>query len=90
MTETQKSDTNMDSNSPSQESTVVVRVPKPNLQVVVLGLIALITLFQTFQLMRISSKAGAVSVKSAPASTTNSGTGTGTDSEVPESMVGGC
>ncbi|HBY09966.1 hypothetical protein A2473_02190 [candidate division WWE3 bacterium RIFOXYC2_FULL_42_13] len=90
MTETQKSDTNIDSNSSSQENTVVVRVPKPNLQVVVLGLIALITLFQTFQLMRISSKAGALSVKSAPTTTTNSGTDTGTDSEVPESMVGGC
>jgi len=70
MTETQKSETNT---TPIQESTVIVRVPKPNLQVVVLGLIALITLFQTFQLMRISAKAG-----------------TGTDSDVPESMVGGC
>jgi len=87
MTETQKSETNT---TPIQESTVIVRVPKPNLQVVVLGLIALITLFQTFQLMRISAKASTVSVKSGPDTTTNSGTGTGTDSDVPESMVGGC
>ena len=87
MTETQKSETNT---TPIQESTVIVRVPKPNLQVVVLGLIPIIPIFQTFQLMRISAKASTVSVKSAPATTTNSGTGTGTDSDVPESMVGGC
>ena len=35
--------------SPSINNTVVLRVPKPNIQIVVLGLIAVITLFQTFQ-----------------------------------------
>lgn len=71
-------------------NTVVLRVPKPNLQIIVLGLIAVITLFQTFQLVRISSKASSASVKVAPATTTNSGTGTGSNADVPQSMVGGC
>ena len=73
------------------EGTVVLRVPKPNLQIVALGLIAVITLFQTFQLIRISSKASTSTVKAAPASTTtNGGTGTGSNADVPQSMVGGC
>lgn len=71
-------------------STVVLRVPKPNLQIIVLGLIAIITLFQTFQLVRISSQANLSTIKAAPATTTNSGTGTGSDADVPQSMVGGC
>lgn len=71
--------------------TVVVRVPKPNLQVVVLALIALITLFQTYELVRIGSKASSAAVKTAaPAITTNSGSGTGSGSDAPQSMVGGC
>lgn len=73
------------------DNTVVLRVPKPNLQIVVLGLVAFITLFQTFQLVRISSKASSASVKAVPATTTtNSGTDTGSDADVPQSMVGGC
>lgn len=74
---------------------MVVRIPKPNIQVMVLGLIAFITLFQTFQLVRIGGKANAATVKSAPASAashsgaaTQQGTGSGAD--VPQSMVGGC
>lgn len=81
MTENQRIETN---------NAIVLRVPKPNLQIVVLGLIAVITLFQTFQLVRISSKASASTVKAAPATTTNSGTGTGSNADVPQSMVGGC
>lgn len=74
-----------------RETSVVLRVPKPNLQILVLGLIAIITLFQTFQLVRISSKATSASLKAAPATTTtNSGTGTGSNADVPQSMVGGC
>ena len=73
-----------------EEGTVVLRVPKPNLQIVALGLIAVITLFQTFQLVRISSKASTAPVKAAPAATTNTGTGTGSNTDVPQSMVGGC
>lgn len=41
---------------PSNEGTMVLRVPKPNMQVAVLGLVAFITLFQTFQLIRIDRK----------------------------------
>jgi len=73
---------------------MVLRIPKPNVQIVVLGLVAAITLFQTFQLVRISSKANSVSVKAespVAATTTNSGPSTtGGSAEVPESMVGGC
>ncbi|MDO8619415.1 MAG: hypothetical protein Q7R49_05765 [Candidatus Daviesbacteria bacterium] len=79
----------MTENQKSQPD-VVLRVPKPNLQIVVLGLIAVITLFQTFQLVRISSKASTSTVKAAPATTTNSGAGTGSNADVPQSMVGGC
>ncbi|MBI2314503.1 hypothetical protein HYU93_00365 [Candidatus Daviesbacteria bacterium] len=91
MTENQRVETNTTRHSPSQENnnTVVLRVPKPNLQIVVLGLIAVITLFQTFQLVRISSKASATPVKVAPA-TTSGGVGTGSNADVPQSMVGGC
>lgn len=80
----------MTKSSGQDNNTVVLRVPKPNLQIVVLGLIAVITLFQTFQLVRISSKASSASVKTAPATTTNTGTGTGSNADVPQSMVGGC
>ena len=72
---------------PKQDNTMVLRIPKPNIQVVVLGLVAFITLFQTFQLVQISAKSGSAPVKSAPAAVTNPGSG-GTD--VPQSMVGGC
>ena len=76
---------------PSTNNTVVLRVPKPNIQIVVLGLIAVITLFQTFQLVRISSRASPTSAKAVPAAvTTNGGTGTGSNADVPQSMVGGC
>lgn len=77
--------------STSSENTVTLRVLKPNLQVVVLGLVAFITLFQTVQLVKIGEKAGSTPVKAAPAAattTTTSGSGSGTD--VPQSMVGGC
>ena len=69
-------------------SSLVIRVPKPNIQVAVLGLIAFITLFQTFQLLRISTQAGSAPVKAAAAPA--AATGTGSSAEVPQSMVGGC
>ena len=60
---------------------MMIRVPKPNMQVIVLGLVAVITLFQTFQLLRISSQVGSTtSVKTVAPATT----------DVPQSMVGGC
>lgn len=82
-------------NVPAQavDNTMVVRIPKPNMQVAVLGLVAFITLFQTFQLVRISGKTSAAPVKAVPAaanSTTSTGGGTGSNASTPESMVGGC
>lgn len=92
----QKETTAVIHNIPKQpmDNTVTLRIPKPNIQVVVLGLVAFITLFQTFQLIRISSaNTGGTVVKSAPAPATNTGSGTGgsgTDANAPQSMVGGC
>lgn len=80
----------------SNEGAMVLRVPKPNMQVAVLGLVAFITLFQTFQLVRINSASGSTTVKAAPAAATSTGsshtgtTETGGNAEVPQSMVGGC
>lgn len=72
-------------------NTMVVRVPKPNMQVLVLGLIAFITLFQTFQLVRISGASSSAPVKAAPAAANaTSGSGTGSNADTPQSMVGGC
>lgn len=73
-------------------STMVLRVPKPNVQVIVLGLVAFITLFQTFQLVRISGASSNAPVKAAPAAATAATTtgGTGSSADVPQSMVGGC
>ncbi len=73
-------------------NTMVLRVPKPNVQIAVLGLVAFITLFQTFQLIRISEKAGSTSVKVAPAvaTTTSTGAKNSSSTNTPQSMVGGC
>lgn len=72
------------------DNTVVLRVPKPNMQVVVLGLVAFITLFQTFQLVRISGASSSTPVKAAPPATTTGSGGTGSNADTPQSMVGGC
>ena len=95
MTDKQNAETSPIHHVPNKtdKNTVVLRVPKPNLQVIVLGLIAIITLFQTFQLIRINSSAGSAKVTAAPAATsntTNTGSGTGSNADVPQSMVGGC
>lgn len=71
------------------DNTMTIRVPKPNMQVAVLGLVAFITLFQTFQLVRISGSASSAPVKAASTTTTSTG-GTGSNANTPQSMVGGC
>lgn len=94
MTENQEPETNEAHHSSSPvNNLVVLRFPKPNLQVVVLGLIALVTLFQSFQLMRISAQASATPSKAVPASApaaNSTSSGTGSNADVPQSMVGGC
>ncbi len=73
------------------DNAMVLRVPKPNMQVAVLGLVAFITLFQTIQLVRISGRTSSAPVKSAPAAVTSTGSGgSGSNADVPQSMVGGC
>lgn len=93
MTDTKTSTTAAIHEVPKREGgdTITLRVPKPNMQIAVLGLVAFITLFQTFQLVRISGSSSAVTVKSAPAAATAStGSGTGGNASAPQSMVGGC
>jgi len=95
MTEKQKTETNATRHLPSKsnDNAVVLRVPKPNLQIVVLGLIAVITIFQTFQLIAVNAKANTAKVTTAPASapaTNNGSSGTGSNANAPQSMVGGC
>ncbi len=75
----------------TMSNTVVLRLPKPNMQVIVLGLVAIITLFQAIQLSNISRKATSAPVGSATATTSSSpGGGTGSHADAPQSMVGGC
>lgn len=75
------------------DNAITFRVPRPNIQVAVLGLVAFITLFQTFQLVRISGSTGNATVKAHPAAATSTGgggTGSGANADTPQSMVGGC
>ena len=94
MTEHKTTETGAIHHVPQQagDNTLTLRVPKPNMQVTVLGIVAFITLFQTFQLVRISGVTSSSPVKSAPAATTTSsqGSGTGSNAQTPQSMVGGC
>lgn len=93
MAEKKASETNAMHQIPQQgNNAMVLRIPKPNMQVAVLGIVAFITLFQTFQLVRISGASNSTSVKALPAATTTSthSSGTGSNADVPESMVGGC
>lgn len=75
---------------PQASHAVVLRVPRLNAQIIILSLIALITLLQTFQLIRISSKASTAIVKTTPASVPSSNTPGGSSADEPQSMVGGC
>lgn len=67
-------------------------LPKINMQVIILSLIAIITLFQTFQLVRINAKASSAAIKSSvPAASSGSQPqNAASSSDVPQSMVGGC
>lgn len=77
---------------PAPGKTITLRLPKLNAQVVVLGLVAFITLFQTFQLVSISRRTGNATVKavSTPTASQPSSGGSGSAADVPQSMVGGC
>lgn len=96
MTENKKLSTGDLHHAGHQENnnTVVMRVPKPNMQIAVLGLIAVITVFQSVQLFRINSQVSSAPVKTVPAATSTStggsSSGTGSSADVPQSMVGGC
>lgn len=74
--------------TPEQSSgTITLSVPRPNIQVIILALVALVTLFQTFQLVRISLASSESSVKPAVVQPATSGT---TATDAPQEMVGGC
>lgn len=82
---------NIKPSAPAGGNTIVLRIPKINFQAGLLGLVALITVFQTVQLFRINGRANVASVK---ASTVNSNPspshGSGVNTAAPQSMVGGC
>lgn len=82
----------MEPSAPAEGKTMVIRLPKINLQTGLLGLVALITVFQTAQLFRINSRAGAASVKASTVSSNPSPSshGSGSNAAAPQSMVGGC
>lgn len=65
----------------------VLKIPKPNMQVIMLSIVALITLFQTVQLIRINKQAKAAAVQVIPST---SGSSNDTNPNAPQSMVGGC
>jgi hypothetical protein len=75
----------------SQAKSLTIRIPKVNAQVAVLGLLAVVTVFQTAQLYALKTKAGGVSVKSvsAAAAPAASSGQSGSNAALPE-MVGGC
>lgn len=75
--------------STSDGNTLVLRIPRMNLQAALLGLVALITVFQTIQLFRINSKASSAAAKT-PTVNTSSESHHGSNTDVPQSMVGGC
>ncbi len=91
MTETKQTNSSaMHQVGNSSDNAVTLRIPKPNMQVILLGFVAFITLFQTFQLVRISGKSESAPVKAVSAPAANSGGGAGSDADTPQSMVGGC
>ncbi len=78
--------------STAGSNTMVLRIPKINLQSGILGLVAVITVFQTVQLFRINNRAGSASVQASTAVSSPSGSsqGSGANAAAPQSMVGGC
>lgn len=93
MTKTKTSESTAKHRIPTQrtDSAIRFRIPRPNMQVAVLGIVAFITLFQTVQLVRISGTANAAPVKAVSTTTTSTeGSGTASNANTPRSMVGGC
>lgn len=73
-----------------QSKALTIRIPKVNAQVAILGLLAVVTVFQTAQLYALKSKAGGgVSVKPAAAAAPAASGHSGSNAALPE-MVGGC
>ncbi|MBI2099272.1 hypothetical protein HYT45_02555 [Candidatus Uhrbacteria bacterium] len=77
--------------TPAGSNTLVLRIPKVNMQAALLGLVALITVFQTVQLFRLSNRVGPASAKAASVSSPSAAPqASSSNADVPESMVGGC
>ncbi|MBF8280332.1 MAG: hypothetical protein HW383_105 [Candidatus Magasanikbacteria bacterium] len=75
----------------SAARTLTISIPKLNMQVIVLALLAIVTIFQTVQLYSLKSKAGALTVKAATggASSAAPAAAAGSNAALPD-MVGGC
>jgi len=73
--------------------TLTISIPKLNVQVIVLALLAIVTIFQTVQLYSLKSKAGALTVKAATGGSSSGAPAAGAPAAagaaLPD-MVGGC
>ncbi len=81
---------NTEPTTPKTDNGIVLRIPKMNLQAVLLGLVALITIFQTVQLFRINNGTASAQVRSSVSPTQSSSGSSGANANAPQSMVGGC
>mgnify|MGYP001593555256 CR=1 FL=1 len=72
-----------------QPKTITLKIPQLNIQAVILGLLAIVTIFQTVQLYTLKSGVANLSVKPAAATTGGSSAPASNNSALPE-MVGGC
>ncbi len=78
----------------AQPKTITLKIPQLNIQAVILGLLALVTIFQTVQLYTLKSNTANLTVKSATTTSTPAGGSSvpaagGSDQDLP-GMVGGC
>ncbi|MBI4261958.1 hypothetical protein HY624_00340 [Candidatus Uhrbacteria bacterium] len=81
--------------TPVQPKTITLKIPQLNIQAVILGLLALVTIFQTVQLYTLKSGVATLSIKpaaaaaSAPAGGSSAPAAGGSDNGL-QGMVGGC
>ncbi len=76
--------------TPSANDPIVLHIPRMNFQAGVLGLVALITVFQTVQLFRINNTYASAPARSSENSAPASSGASNGNANTPQSMVGGC
>lgn len=77
--------------APAQAKTLTIRLPRIDMKITLLALIAIITAFQTMQLytLKASAKSGTFKAAAPAAATAPAAGGSGSNSALPP-MVGGC